>query len=172
MPPRRPKDWFHGDTAERDVLFRGQRWDRDRSIASANENGPGLYFTSSEEEASSYGAYLYLARLRAGFKWMPKKRPTMKFLLELFEAASPDDQELFLENWNATSPREPLSHYVRQDTMHDAALTLYGDLIRDAGEWVAAMRSAGYDGIIVQRAYGRQHLIVWSPEKLNVWQVR
>lgn len=162
--------WYHGDTSAR-ATFLDQRWDRDRSVASANENGPGLYFTSSLEQAASYGSYVYMTTLPASFQLVPKRKPTLTALECLASLASPEDQEIFVSNWGFERPtksamRAGLSHYANQVTLFDALVSLYGDLIRDPEEWVQAMRLCGYDGVIVDRAYDIQHLIVYTPEKL------
>lgn len=167
--------WYHGDTSSR-ASFLDQKWDRDRTTASANENGPGLYFTSSYEEAATYGPYVYEGEPKESFRMMPKRKPTMSFLMDIFRSANDDDKETFLSNWGIDGVSESkakiaLSKYLGQNTMHDAAVSLYGDLIRRPEEWVEAMRFAGYDGVVVDRSYGKKHLVVWSPEKLKIYEV-
>lgn len=167
MAKKLPRYWFHGDTAPRNG-FLDQRWDRKRHESSLNAEGPGIYFTESEEDAESYGPHLYVAELKPGFKFLPKRRPTVAFLRKLYIAASPEDRELFLSNWdNMTVPRI-LEKYSHQLTMHDAAVSLYSDLIRDPAAWVYAMRELGYDGHVVEHRYGARHLVVWNPNKITV----
>jgi hypothetical protein len=167
--------WFHGDTDER-THFRDQRWDRDHNTRSPNVEGPGLYFTNDRSDAESYGGFLYEMNLHPSFKLMPRKKPTLAFLRTFWEMANEVDRELFLSNWgfeNDTNPDQALKKYLGQDTMHNAAVALYGDMIRDPAEWVAAVRATGYDGVVIDRntAWGhrnRKHLVIWSPEKMSI----
>lgn len=163
-----PVTWYHGDTSPR-AHFTDQRWDRDPSQASLLEYGPGLYFTSDCEEATRYGPHLFQATLDRDFRLVPRRKPRLKDLLELYTYADQADQEVFLSNWDATNPRAPLSRYALQDTLYDALLALYRDLIRSADGWVAAIRALGYDGVVLdlpKREPPRKYLIVWAPEKL------
>lgn len=168
---RLPARWWHGDTNPR-LRFEDQVWDRDRSVASANENGPGLYFTSSREQAEAYGPYLFRAGVRLGTRLLrPNKKPTLRALMCLWNHANEDDKELFLTNWgleSSASPAPVLAKYVRQNSLFDALVSLYLDLIRDPSEWVLAMRACGHDGAVVPRAYGVLHLVVYNPSKFLI----
>ena len=166
--------WFHGDREAR-ASFADQVWDRDRTVASQNANGPGIYFTSSQKEAASYGPFLYEGICLPGFRLMPKKKPTMRFLLAIFSHANAADREIFLSNWDTKDPRRALASYAqREPTIHDAAQVLYGDLIRSAGDWIRAMVACGYDGVVVSGeslANGVQHLVVFDPSKMRVSRI-
>jgi len=163
--------WYHGDTSP-DRNFRDQRWDRDPAVSSLLAEGPGIYFTSRIEEAQQwYGPYLYAARTSRRFRLLPKRRPTLAALYAFYGQASPEDQETFLSNWPDYTPRQALSRYANADTLHDAFLGLYRDLFRDPDSWVQAMRSMGYDGVMLSMMHrdpARYFLIVWSPEKLDI----
>lgn len=160
--------WYHGDRSLR-TSFENQRWDRDRTTSSLNEEGPGIYFTSDYDQAASYGPHVVEMELPKTFRLLPKKRPTLKMLRELYESADPERQGFFLSNWDEDATRdEVLRKYAGQNTTLDAAVTLYGDLFgHDADAWVEAMRGLGYDGVVVDKSYGVKHLIVWAPEKLR-----
>lgn len=167
--------WFHGDNAERNT-FLDQRWDRDRTTASLNEYGPGIYFTSKFSEAASYGPYVYEAQLKDSFRLLSaKKRVTWAPLLAMFRAANDYDKQLFLDNWNTRSVRKALSHYMHQRSLFDALFSLYGELIRRADEWVDALVNVvGYDGVIIDRgSWGteRKHLVLWNPRAVNIVSV-
>lgn len=168
-----PRYWFHGDTSLRTHLFRDQVWDRNRTQQTLNAEGPGIYWTSSEDDARSYGPYLYRAELRPGFKVLPRRKPSMAFVLAIFSEAPEEDKEIFLSNWATESPRVALKQYTYADSLHDAAVQLYGDLIRSPAAWVQAMRNIGYDGVVVDKPKARiKHLVVWSSEKLDVWHIQ
>lgn len=168
MAKRKTKTiWYHGGRSSQ--IRDEPRWDRDRTTSSLNEEGPGIYFTSSYQQATSYGPIVLEMELPSNFKVMPMRKPTMKQLMALYEEASEEDQEIFLSNWGENiTPQEALKHYSHQDNLHNAAVTLYGDLFRyDSDAYIEAIRTLGYDGVIVPKSYGVKHLIVWNPKKLR-----
>ena len=166
--------WFHADTSASRGDFSDQRWAREKSL-DPNQEGPGLYFTSEEKDASRYGGHLYSATLSKSFRRMPKKPAPTRFLHSMYAQASAEDKELFLSNWGheTESPQaiaDALSSYQNM-TVHEAAVSLYGDMIRDANMWVRAVVKSGYDGVTLKRK-GVQHLVVWNPKKMTITKVR
>lgn len=159
--------WYHG--GHQTKFSENHRWDRDRTTSSLNQEGPGIYFTSSYQQATSYGPIVIEMELPSGFKVMPLRKPTMKQLMALYDEASEEDQEIFLSNWGENiTPQEALKHYSHQDNIHDAAVTLYGDLFRyDSDAYIEAVRTLGYDGVIVPKSYGVKHLIAWNLKKIR-----
>lgn len=146
-----------------------QTWDRDRSTSSLNESGPGLYFTSSREQAESYGGFLYRATCRPGFKFVPQKKPFYSTLRRLHKEASHEHQKRFRADWGGITGASALRKYLGQSTTYDALLSLYADLFHhDALGWVEAMRALGYDGAWIERPNDVTHLVVWSPLQLNI----
>jgi len=175
--------WYHGGSLIEN--WEHVRWDRDRSTSDLNAEGPGMYWTTDDEEAWGYthgheDATVYVATMRDSFKLFPRKRPTMAALRDLYDFASPEDQEIFLSNWNIETPAskaeiaQALKPYTGQTSLFDAYVTLYHDLFRyDSDVYVAAMRSLGYDGFIVERgttggSRRRKHLILWNPRMLDI----
>ena len=179
---RRQQLWYHGGPRIPD--WEHVRWDRDRSTSDLNAEGPGMYWTTDLDEAWGYtrsdDSTVYVATMRDGFKLLPKKRPMMKTLFDLYELAEVDDQEVFLSNWNIETPASradvdrALKPYTGQNSLFDAYVTLYHDLFRyDSDVYVAAMRTLGYDGFIVERgttggSKRRKHLILWQPRMLDI----
>ena len=165
--------WFHGDSSPRGD-FTDQRWDRDATVASLLEYGPGLYFTSDIDEARNYGGFVYEAELLPSFRLLPHRKPSLAKLREFYVLASEEDREIFLSNWGVTAPAPILKKYAHQDTLYDALVALYKDLFRSADEWVEAVRQLGYDGVVLhlsKREPPREYLIVWSPERLRLTRV-
>ena len=164
--------WWHGGPQM--TNWSESWWDRDRTVSSLNEEGPGIYFTTDRQEAEGYGPYLYYAT-PSGFNPLPHRKPSKAFLMNLYNSASDEHKELFLSNWGieGNNPMEGLSHYLHQDSLLDAATTLYSDLFQyDAQEYIDAMVGMGYDGVIVQKgspgAKIRKHMVVWNPRKLII----
>ncbi len=159
--------WYHGGTTSR-LRHNQHRWDRDRSVASLNAEGPGLYFTTDPDEAAGYGPVVVVAELKRGAEVLKPRRPLFGELLEFYDMAPEDDQERFLLDWGGDSPEETLSRYAHADTALDAFVQLYGDLLHyDADEYVSSMRALGYAAALVPRE-GADHLIVWYPGALDV----
>lgn len=161
--------WYHGEPARRET-WNDQRWDRDRSTSSPNEAGPGIYFTDKRSEAESYGSVLYAARVQPAFRLMPRARPSLQKLVTFASYAPEDDLYYFRSNWNDEPLRKILERYTHQKTLHDALMSLYGDLYRDPYDWVVAVVTLGYDGVIVSRE-DRTHLVVWNPNKLDITEL-
>ena len=178
----REKVWFHGGAPISD--WSQVRWDRDRSESDLNAEGPGMYWTTDAEEASSYRhgseGVVYRGVMRASFRKMPTKKPPLRLLLDLYGLASPDDQEVFLSNWQVEWPaKRPevlrvLTKYTHQTTLFDACVTLYHDLFRyDSDAYVSAMRAMDYDGYVVKKgttggSRKRDHLVLWNPKAMEI----
>jgi hypothetical protein len=165
--------WYHGDTGDREH-FEDQRWDRDKD-QDRNAAGPGIYFTERLDQAQGYGKHVYAAKLTSAFKFMPRKKPTLKLLRKFYDAVSREDQYYFLSNWteepDTARPDVVLQKYVDfRGGMIGALLTLRNDLVQDPADWIRAARATGYHGYIVQLPEVR-HLIVWDPTKLTIRKI-
>ena len=160
--------FYHGDRRPR-TSFADQKWDRDRTTSSLNDEGPGIYFTSDYDQASSYGPYVVEFSPSKDFRLMPAKKPTLKQLREVFDMVTNENQETFLSNWGeGVRATDILKKYTHQNTLHDALVSLYGDLFQfDSEDWIRAVRSLGYDGIVLEKSYGKKHMIVWNADKLR-----
>ena len=175
--------WYHGGPRIAD--WNHVRWDRDRSQSDLNAEGPGVYWTTDPDEAWGYahGAsdpVVYEATMRDSFKLLPKRKPTLKSLQDLYDYATHEDQETFLSNWSIEMPasqpqiNQALKPYTGQDTLFDAYVTLYHDLFMyDADAYVAAMQSLGFDGYIVDRTQTgsskkKKHLILYRPRAMEI----
>ena len=160
------KIWYHGDANPR-TFFTDQKWDRDPQVSSANAFGPGLYWTDSLEQAKSYGPYLYRAQVHANFNMLtPNRKPTLAMLKKIHGLAHEEDRERFKLDWGVPS-NQALRKYLAQDTLFDAFLGLYGDLIRSPDHWVRAVQTCGFDGSLVHRDYGVKNLIVYDTSKVH-----
>jgi len=176
--------WYHGGPLIED--WSEIRWDRERGSADPNAEGPGMYWTTSLEEARGYGRHLYLAKMLPGFRLMPghKKRGlSPRELRTIYAMGRPDDQEIFLSNWNVEWPGSPrlldevLEHYARQRDVLGTFVTLYHDLFRyDAGAFIRAMIALGYDGHSVLKGKASQreirHLVVYNPAALLITLIK
>ena len=176
--------WYHGGNRVTD--WRDYHWDRDRTTSDGNAEGPGMYFTTSIEEATGYlfrmpDPVIYAARMLPTFRVLTG-RPTMPFLLNIYAQASAEDQETLVTNFGVEYPASTravqaiLRGYVHARTAADAAIQLYRDLFRfDDGAYVAAMREVGFDGFIVPRRQAgsrqRDHLVLWNIAAVQLGEV-
>ena len=70
-----------------------------------------------------------------------------------------------------------MRHYSHQTSLLDAYVTLYHDLFRyNSEEYIAAVRSLGYDGFTVERgktggSKRRRHLIIWNLRALAIQEI-
>jgi hypothetical protein len=177
-PPKRlllRGPWYHGGSSARFYHDDDTRWDRDRSTSSPNQEGPGIYFTSKFDEAASYGAVVVAMTLKKDATILkPTTKPNAGALLRILDAASEEDAELFLSNFDErgdgrVNRRMVVERYVRwRDSMLDAIQVLGNDLFRDDGAaYVRAVREAGFDGAVVPRSYGVTHLVLWNPKAVE-----
>lgn len=176
--------WYHGGPKIRPGSV--MSWDRDRGKSDLNAEGPGMYFTSSYDEANGYAhnhprGMVYRGKLGPGFKLLPKKGPSIATLRALYQLASKDSKYTFLSNWNVelddhTTEREiigALTPYTREKSLHDAITTLYHDLYQyDANEYVTSLSTLGFDGVALDKGvidgHRRLHLVVWNPGAMRL----
>ena len=175
--------WYHGGSRVYDWAH--LRWDRERSTADPNAVGPGMYWTTDPVEARRYShghtdPVVYSATKRTGFVEFPKKRPTLEALRALYNLADPEAQGYFLSNWNVDRDmatrieidRVLLQYSRSSDSLLDAYVTLYHDLFSyDAGAYVEALRTLGYDGYVVKMRDGVRHLVLWNAQAMKIEQM-
>ena len=176
--------WYHGGNRVTD--WRDYHWDRDRTTSDGNAEGPGMYFTTSIDEAVGYlhrmpDPVIYAARMRPGFRLLAGK-PTLPFLLSIYAQASAEDQEIFITNYLVEYPapayavQAVLRKFVHAKTKADAAIQLYHELFRhDDAAYVAAMHAVGFDGFTVPKRQAgsrqRDHLILWNIAAVELGEV-
>lgn len=174
--------WYHGGPKIRPGSV--MSWDRDRSQQDLNAEGPGMYFTSSYDEANGYAhghknGVVYRSKMKKGFKLLPKKGANLPTLRALYQLATPESKEIFLSNWSVEYPAsegqvlQALMPYTRERSLHDALVTLYHDLYRyDANEYVTSLSTIGFDGVALDKGvidgHRRLHLVVWNPGAMDL----
>lgn len=174
--------WYHGGPKIRPGSV--MSWDRDRGKSDLNAEGPGMYFTSSYDEANGYAhghpkGVVYRAKMKKGFKLLPKKGANLATLRAFYALAPKDSQETFLSNWYSEWPPSEeglvraLMPYTREKSLHDALVTLYHDLYQyDASEYVTSLSTLGFDGVALDKGvidgHRRLHLIVWNPGAMDM----
>lgn len=137
--------------------------------------GPGIYFTTSKEEAGRYGENIYSVKLtpRVLFDQVPinknKLRPYIKKLAMMAE-----DWEGSAQNWDE-NPIRGMQEFVEgcmnfNDNEKDCILQVWIDFYRyNPVEFVRNCVSLGIDGIIVNKDYENiKHIIVYNPSIIHL----
>ena len=149
------------------------------SSTNIDQEGPGIYLTSSEKDAMMYGHYLHKVSVKiVKSRMMPEKRmlnPT--FVSHLISKAPNyvDNMTNWAENINKArrlATDAIMSAYGPSD-YREAMESIWGDHYRnDSKVWLNTMVSKGWDGFILDRAdifhEKSKHLIVFNPEILTI----
>lgn len=166
-------EWYHGTPhkiTSFSTEFVGQGTDQE---------GPGIYFTSNEEDAAGYamwrkGSESHIYKVQLNFrKTVPLKgRLPMKELEKMILWA--EDYETKLMNWGSESLEENMKLFkqtlMREDGPHQAFLSVYVNLYRyNPQEFCSNMVTLGYDGVVVPRGFmNTKHAIVYNPKIIRV----
>jgi hypothetical protein len=129
-----------------------------------DQEGPGIYFTTSREDAMAYGNYLYTVELK------PKKLVST----EEGKNASPIEIESLM-NWNPNpikGARIAAKEFIDyDDNQHQQFLSVWSHFYRyDAVDYVRNMVKMGYDAIIVDRESAK-HIIVLNTNIIDVKKI-
>lgn len=132
--------------------------------------GPGVYFTTSKEDASGYGEYVYNTNIDTS-KFLaptPIKKDYSKQLIKLIKMS--DDWVENAQNYDENPERGVIKavkgYHDYDDNVKDLFLSVWIDFYKyDAINFVRNMVKIGYDGIIID-GYNRnpefKHLIVYN----------
>lgn len=138
-----------------------------------DQEGPGIYFTTSQDDAMGYGQYIYQIRLspRRLLDLSEDKNIDRNLLVKLVKMA--DDWEDKAQNF-AEDPETGVEVAVDgafdyNDNEKDVFLQIWIEFYRyDPVDFVRNMVKLGYDGIIVPRESGATHIIVYNPSIIEV----
>lgn len=172
--PRRV--WYHGDTSRR-LTFEDQRF---QNHDNPNAMGPGIYFTSSEEQARGYAwpeGWIYTAQMKPGSKCVTdRQRMTPREFRKFLSLLDREGRTYLFSNWDE-NPRIAQQKIARAyTTAGDSDIDLVSaaadlgrqgglDFERDGRTWAAAMVSLGYSAFL-HRLPAVDHLVVWDPNAL------
>jgi len=193
------KFWYHGDANEFQN-FNHFRMDRDPALQQDElYNGPGIYFTESEQEALGYAepdGYLYRVHLEGNIitendsltldmakkliGWMPdEKREQMEqeYVEEAISSYEYDDED---------EAREAGIAEMEQDMSADAqqfarfgknnwiapTVNLYKKYYGNeyAQDFASSMQALDIDGFHV-KFDGRNHVVMYNSKKIGIWEV-
>lgn len=155
--------WYHGSKTKISKFsneFAGAR-------EATDQEGPGIYFTSSEKEARGYGSYVYKVQIN------PKKIVSTKVgkapadeIRKLIMAA--EDWEYHAQNYDE-NPKRGLEQFIKglydyNETPHDQFQQAWIDFYKDnPREYLSNMTKFGYSGVLIEKYDGIQHFVLFDP---------
>lgn len=144
------------------------------SNEASDQEGPGIYFTTSEKEANHYGENVYNVTLtpRLLFDQIPpnnmKLTPILSKLVRMAK-----DWKMSAQDYHE-NPTIGLNEFIKatlnyNDNEKDCILQVWIDFYRyNPVAFVRNCVSLGIDGIIVNKEDGVKHIIVYNPSIIKV----
>jgi hypothetical protein len=134
----------------------------------ADQEGPGIYFTSSFDNAGHYGEYVHKVTLkpRKLLTTKPSSNKIAKLIEKMVLMAS--DWEMHAQDYDE-NPKIGLRNFIistidYNDTEKDVAQQIWIDFYRYSPvDFVRNMVKLGIDGIMVPKENGVTHYIIYNP---------
>lgn len=167
-------EWFHGDQSQR-TSFRDQKMDRDQAITDSNENGPGIYFTRSFQDALGYAypnGYVYTVNVFPKNKIiLDRDKASSEHIKKLIDWCPPERKEIGLSNWDEDplkAEKIAIATYSKWGLLN-GSIGIYHDFYgnSEANEWANSMMNAGYDGYWHWLAE-TEHFVVYNPSIISI----
>lgn len=136
-----------------------------------DKEGPGIYFTSSFDDAARYGDYIYVVKLHLDQAVSTEEGAVDRNELETLIRKSPDLKS-HLMDWDE-NPEIALKMAIDNfldynETPHEIFQSVWYDFFRyNPVEYVRGMVELGYDGVFVNKREGVVHAIVFNPKKIE-----
>lgn len=136
-----------------------------------DQEGPGFYFTDKEVNAQHYGK-VYKANLTLN-KTVPLKGRINRREIKQMMRWAPDLEDT-LTNW-AENPniafQKAFDVIVNQNNPHQAFMSVWYDFYRgNEALYLQNMTKLGYDGVIIPQPDGSNHVVMFSPDKIQIVQ--
>lgn len=141
-----------------------------------DQEGPGIYFTTSRDDARGYGEFLYSVILRPNklIDETSSENINPDELVEIIKTLP--EWEGDAQNW-AEDPETGLQMAVDSaieynDTEKDVFQQVWIEFFRYRPIlFVKGMVTLGYDGQIIEKENGRRHVIVYNPDIIEVTNI-
>jgi tRNA nucleotidyltransferase/poly(A) polymerase len=141
-----------------------------------DQEGPGIYFTTSIEDAQGYGNHIYSVRLspRKLIDESPHDDITDEELETLIKTNP--DWEMTAQNWDEdaeTGLQMAISDFREyNESEKELFQQIWIDFFRyNPIEFVRGMVNLGYDGQFIQKEGNRSHIIVYNPSIIKIENV-
>lgn len=142
-----------------------------------DQEGPGIYFTSSWDDARSYGPYVYTVKLNSRKKVSTqsgKNAPLRE--IEWLIRQAPEWEEN-AQNWHENPSiglKKAAKDFIEyNDSPHQQFMQVWYDFYRySPKEYVRNMTKLGYDIIYIERNNGVIHAIVLNPSIIEFVEMK
>jgi hypothetical protein len=142
-----------------------------------DQEGPGIYFTTNEEDAYGYarkgdGGRVYKVILQMNKVIKEKGRVKESEIDSMIKWCEGYEEKLM--DWGSENLEENMRLFKgslrRENTPKDVFLSIWYNLYRyKPVDYVRNMVSLGYDGLIVQKEFmNTKHIIVYNPKVIRV----
>lgn len=140
-----------------------------------DQEGPGIYLTSSAQDAMKYGKHVHIVKVKVvKSRLMPERRTLNSEFIRGLIYKSPNRDDV-LQNWDE-NPQRALVAATRSimdsygpNEYREALEQIWADFYRGhEKQWLSRMRSLGWDGFLLDRQDGVKHLISFVPENLTI----
>lgn len=139
-----------------------------------DSDGPGIYFTSSWDDARQFGTTIYTVNLkpRKVIYDKPGNLP-QKDLIWLIKNSG--DWEIKAQNW-AEDPKVGLTEAIKaiysyNETPFTQLLQVYREFYNDSLKFVRNASQIKYDAIFIEKEWGATHAVVLNPSIIEVVKV-
>ncbi len=167
--------WYHGSSQE----IKQFNLDNVGKPGAVDQEGPGIYLTSSIEDALHYGNIVHTVKTVRAPRLVPDKKTftvaTIKKLIDL----SPNKEDVLRDYWdgNPVIAASKASNAIYQswgpNEFREMLEQVWYDFYRETPKaWLNILtEKLNYDGFILQRSGGVKHFICFNPEILKITEV-
>lgn len=140
--------------------------------SATDQEGPGVYFTTSREDAEHYGKYIYTIKLRPNriLSDNPKDTVSRKDMEKLIKMA--EDWEMHAYDWDENlriGLKMSVDAVMSEETPKDVITQVWFEYYRyQPVKYAKNAVSLGYDGISVNRDEGVIHYIIYNPQIISI----
>lgn len=166
--------WYHGSPKE----IKKFNLDHVGKLGAVDQEGPGIYLTSSADDALHYGNIIHTVKTVRAPRLVPEIKTftvaTIKKLIEL----SPNKEDV-LSDWDE-KPTVALNKAAqavydrwRPNQFREMLEQVWYDFYRETpAAWLNTVnKQLNYDGFILPRSGGVRHFICFNPEILQISEV-
>jgi hypothetical protein len=139
-----------------------------------DQEGPGVYFTTSKEDAEHYGKYIYKVELTPRKLLFSDKKGNINrnTIIKLIKMR--DKWELNAQDWDENITRGlnySVDSILDNDNDKDIITQVFIEYYRyRALEYVKNCTKLGIDGIVINKNENSQHIVVYNPNIIKIIQ--
>lgn len=157
--------WYNGSVRPR------LTWTTENVGKGHDQQGPGLYFTSSENDARAYGAYVHKVYLNLTKKrTVPLKGVLAYDVIKKLVTSSPS-YEIHISNWDENERvalQKAIAAMQNSNGIFDTLQQIWIDFYKNDPIEFLSNVSEFYDGAVITRSVGLKHAIIFNPSVIEV----